>query len=353
MLPFFRKIRWRLARDNQFLKYSRYAIGEIVLVVIGILIALYINNWNEQRKEREKFDQVLIEVERELISNIEEARTILGDLNYMDSISNRVFFDSLKLNDYKKESNLELNRLGEWLVVFTIDSDSYNKLVEISENINEDQNAAIEGLNELYGRTWDFIQLCNQTTFSAQIKLKELAMNKPWYSEVQLGRYSDDAFQYYAQDPNHKNLVTEFINWQIGNLVFYVNQFETDGRASYVRIHEYLKKTYPEHSEPERFQYNAEDFRPLIGTYVHFWNSAGVEKFADSLVLSIERDTLFSTTYRVGGGHTKRKISPLSKSWYMSPGSGAFVRINFDNQGDVKGFNWSNGLILSKDKKIR
>jgi len=52
MLPFFRKIRYRLAQDNQFLKYSRYAIGEIVLVVIGILIALQINNWNEERKKK-------------------------------------------------------------------------------------------------------------------------------------------------------------------------------------------------------------------------------------------------------------------------------------------------------------
>jgi len=50
MIPFFRKIRYKLAANNQFLKYSRYAIGEIVLVVIGILIALQINTWNEQRK---------------------------------------------------------------------------------------------------------------------------------------------------------------------------------------------------------------------------------------------------------------------------------------------------------------
>ena len=50
MLPFFRKIRYRLANDNKFFKYSRYAIGEIVLVVVGILIALQINNWNEGRK---------------------------------------------------------------------------------------------------------------------------------------------------------------------------------------------------------------------------------------------------------------------------------------------------------------
>ncbi len=47
MINFFRKIRKKLADDNKPLKYARYAIGEIVLVVIGILIALQINNWND------------------------------------------------------------------------------------------------------------------------------------------------------------------------------------------------------------------------------------------------------------------------------------------------------------------
>lgn len=50
MINFFRKTRKKLADDNKFFKYSRYAIGEIVLVVVGILIALQINDWNENRK---------------------------------------------------------------------------------------------------------------------------------------------------------------------------------------------------------------------------------------------------------------------------------------------------------------
>jgi len=54
MIPFFRKIRKKMADDNRPLKYARYAIGEIVLVVIGILIALQINTWNEGRKEKNK-----------------------------------------------------------------------------------------------------------------------------------------------------------------------------------------------------------------------------------------------------------------------------------------------------------
>ncbi len=50
MIKFFRKIRQKLLSENKFSKYLIYAIGEIVLVVIGILIALQINNWNENRK---------------------------------------------------------------------------------------------------------------------------------------------------------------------------------------------------------------------------------------------------------------------------------------------------------------
>jgi type II secretory pathway pseudopilin PulG len=49
MLRFFRQIRQRLLTDNKFSKYLLYAIGEIVLVVIGILIAISIDNWNQER----------------------------------------------------------------------------------------------------------------------------------------------------------------------------------------------------------------------------------------------------------------------------------------------------------------
>ena len=52
MLKFFRNIRKKILLEGKTSKYFKYAIGEIVLVVIGILIALQINNWNENRKER-------------------------------------------------------------------------------------------------------------------------------------------------------------------------------------------------------------------------------------------------------------------------------------------------------------
>ena len=71
MLPFFRKIRKKMADDNRPLKYMRYAIGEIVLVVIGILIALQINNWQQNRKNdgvrRDYYNQILQDLEKDII----------------------------------------------------------------------------------------------------------------------------------------------------------------------------------------------------------------------------------------------------------------------------------------------
>jgi hypothetical protein len=69
MIPFFRNTRKKLADDNKPMKYARYAVGEIVLVVVGILIALSINNWNEERKTngivQNYYSQLLKDLEKD------------------------------------------------------------------------------------------------------------------------------------------------------------------------------------------------------------------------------------------------------------------------------------------------
>ena len=72
MIKFFRRIRQNFLTENKFSKYLIYAIGEIVLVVIGILIALQINNWNEEQNRRIEERDVLLELRRELSLNLKE-----------------------------------------------------------------------------------------------------------------------------------------------------------------------------------------------------------------------------------------------------------------------------------------
>ena len=76
MLKLFRELRRRLLAESKFKKYLLYAIGEIILVVIGILIALQINNWSETQKrnnEEQKLLTALIKDFNENKTRIEEA----------------------------------------------------------------------------------------------------------------------------------------------------------------------------------------------------------------------------------------------------------------------------------------
>jgi len=79
MIKFYRKIRQNLLMENKTGKYFKYAIGEIILVVIGILIALQINNWNENRKEKNKEQIILNQLFNDFKSNDTIIKTGLED----------------------------------------------------------------------------------------------------------------------------------------------------------------------------------------------------------------------------------------------------------------------------------
>ena len=70
-MKFFRNIRKKLASENKVGSYLRYAIGEILLVVIGILIALQVNNWNEARKNRIQERNFLVRLLTDINTDIE------------------------------------------------------------------------------------------------------------------------------------------------------------------------------------------------------------------------------------------------------------------------------------------
>ena len=95
MTRFFRKIRIKLLNENKFAKYLIYAFGEVLIVIIGILIAIQINGWNNDR----------IQAKKE-VAYIEEIRkSLLQDLNYIDFII---------AYNYKKDSciNRSIELLG-------------------------------------------------------------------------------------------------------------------------------------------------------------------------------------------------------------------------------------------------
>ncbi|WP_026811109.1 DUF6090 family protein [Arenibacter latericius] len=101
----FRRIRHKLILDNKKTQYLKYALGEIILVVIGILIALQINNWNQSNKDKNSLNEYLIKIKSHTTEDIEQleelsnGRKKIADLckKARNSILNKTEKDNLFL----------------------------------------------------------------------------------------------------------------------------------------------------------------------------------------------------------------------------------------------------------------
>ena len=151
MIKFFRKIRQQLLSQNRFSKYLLYAIGEILLVVIGILIALQVNNWNNYRNELHKEDYYLGEILDNLKSDTLNMNRIL-DFNKRK----RASIDSAakELGSIETPANRLMaigrryNMLSQYYI-FEPNSIGFNNMMS-AENIELIQNDSIRGILSYY-----------------------------------------------------------------------------------------------------------------------------------------------------------------------------------------------------------
>jgi hypothetical protein len=114
MIKFFRKIRQNLLMENKTGKYFKYAIGEIFLVVIGILIALQINNWNENRRLQNEELNLLIEVKSNLVVTLNNFKkdTLFNteSIIQLRKIEHYIFQDL----PYNTELDTAFGSIGHW-----------------------------------------------------------------------------------------------------------------------------------------------------------------------------------------------------------------------------------------------
>jgi len=111
MIKFFRKIRQNLLMENQTGKYFKYAIGEIFLVVIGILIALQINNWNTAKVQERQRQNLLTDMGEEIRKAHNDFNPFLLHQKYfleMDSILELIQENRLSKSDYRVNDDLLL-----------------------------------------------------------------------------------------------------------------------------------------------------------------------------------------------------------------------------------------------------
>jgi hypothetical protein len=116
MFHFFRSLGYKIVNEGKGKSYLKYAIGEIFLVVVGILIALQINTWNDVRKENIEERKLLNQLEDEYLYNKEELNRNIQKIDALISVSDsllRLFNDTSKKIDEEMADRL-LKKMGRY-----------------------------------------------------------------------------------------------------------------------------------------------------------------------------------------------------------------------------------------------
>ena len=147
MLKFFQRFRQKLLDEGALKKYLVYAIGEIILVVIGILIAVQLNNWNQKSISDAEIEVLLDKVEADLVANIKATNNIIDDYFINDSLTRKVINNELTIEDYYNDK-----RLGNLLFriqLLKLNTENIIKMIEKEDVISSKYETIIEIAKEL------------------------------------------------------------------------------------------------------------------------------------------------------------------------------------------------------------
>ncbi|WP_406683164.1 hypothetical protein N1F78_10770 [Seonamhaeicola sp. MEBiC1930] len=209
MIKFFRKIRQKLLSENKFSKYILYAIGEIVLVVIGIMIALQIDNWNQERQQEKELDGLkqsissAIQSDIKFLKLIKKGRKNIG--SNADSIFNYLIHrtkSKLVFNDYAYVTNTFQNLKN---VIYYQPNKSAFESLKNSIYLSKLQGTDIELLlNSYYASAERIVKKEENYNKSLNIDFQE------WYNKYRYNSaYIMNSWDYDTESPEFQN---EFIN---------------------------------------------------------------------------------------------------------------------------------------------
>ncbi len=264
MIKFFRKIRQSLVTENKLSKYMLYAIGEIVLVVIGILIALGINNRNVQRINEEKITSILKEIQNDLMKDIEYSKRIFDYQIYTDSIAKLILNDKYTYSDYK---NRNYRTIGYNYRDFKIITNGYDNLKRNIDNVPEKYSSIINDLKNLYETEKSTIDVYNERIRATVYKNIDEVYGFNWAQDLAKRIMSEERINYFLNDAHYKTMVIKYMNDR-SNVFAQCKTY----KANAINLHNKISKLLnSKDSIPENVTYSSikgsMNLNDVLGTY--------------------------------------------------------------------------------------
>jgi uncharacterized protein YbgA (DUF1722 family) len=236
MIKFFRKIRYNLMEKNKTGKYFKYAIGEIVLVVIGILIALSINNWNEKRLLISNQEGIYKQVRLDLIKDTLNLEEVIDYYEKKDIRMEKVLQKQFpKINiDFpsKKEDSIVDIYFGDISNSFyhTVQNKGY-ELIKETSHLNSIKNDTLSSrIIEFYVRNRTAILMQKQVIQNKVGENIKFFEQYSWFVDWMKHRYNKDAYVYFSESEVYRKKVASFQSSSIRNYLKLIKKYNSDAK---------------------------------------------------------------------------------------------------------------------------
>jgi len=318
MIKFFRKIRHKLITENKVSKYLLYGIGEIVLVVIGILIALNINNQNELKKNEQAVIASLKEIQNDLLIDIRSSQIFVDDYLKMDSIKVKIFdFESPWTYEDYKNGNFKI--LGNLYYSFLAKKNGYESLTRQIDYMPKKFDNTLNDIKILYVDMLDDIEIYNERIQHTVYTNLDWNYDQNWtLHQLKYGETSKEEIDYYIYDDRYKKYILKYWN-DIENIFKSSQKYRIKAIETYIKIDSILinkDKELPLYALGKITSKN--DIEKYLGIYTF-----SDEAIPFSAKLFIENNQLYS----VNNSSLKRKHYKLNEELYMFMNSNPYYPV--------------------------
>lgn len=320
MIKLFRNTRRKLLSENKFTKYLAYATGEILLVVVGILIAVWINNKNQERSNEAKAVIILKEIQRDLKKDINVAKEVINTIITQDSIAKLLLWNTLTGDEMLALDEMQSYGIVFRDITFTSSDNGYVNFNRNLNNIPAKYNSISNSLKYLYSTIRMDVEAKNERIKSTVLENLDKVNRYDWNVEAEKGFMSEGAKSYFIQNIEYKKILLKYMNG-IKN-VFTLTQLY---KQMAIQIHNTISK-----------KLDIEDYIPYNPSFKSSSDSIPKDNFSGKYKLKETVSSVFPETIELKEVDNKLHIfsKELGESIYYSNDKTTFLR-TFDNNGPV------------------
>lgn len=212
----FKKFRLQNLHMKNFKKYILYAIGEIFLIVVGVLIAINVNNSNAERKKEKQLNSIIQKVKINLENDIQNLDTLISNYKDLDTVMYDIisgkyptdYIDTFNLSNIKNCIPCYAYHLG--FAPFHSKLDGYEQLKSVNLDWNSNKNKITQDILFFYQEKLRELKLVEQPITDEVFKNLRSIEDYDWYVDYTLRKPNLESMKYFHTDRGYKNKLATY-----------------------------------------------------------------------------------------------------------------------------------------------